>query len=331
MGNFYTNIVLRDDDVDAVAAALERMKRKAYVAGASKFTIVFDEVCDKQDLEELQRLAAKLSGQHGPAFAVCNHDDDVLWYGLAVGGRVVDTYNSFPSYFDEGGEDPEGGNAERLCAAFGRSERRADVDALLRRQHSEIGLEVDRHLDLCRLLELPSESVGLGYTYVSQGEFASETGVLKAVGGAPEADAETDSTNHPHLDGTPAGILAEDIAALLRSEIEIPPRFSPVLGSGRVNAMLALERLKGYIAMNRMLRVGPPTMVNGDAFIEEVLGVRDLHFSKVTRVFCERFRVPPLTEEEKNAMQSGDAEFLRRQSDAFTMVIEQRQRDVGRS
>lgn len=330
MGNFYTNIVLRDDDVDAVAAELERTRRRAYVAGTSKFTLVFDEACDKQDLEELQRLAAKLSGQHGPAFAVCNHDDDVLWYALAVGGRVVDKYNSFPSYFDEGGDDPEGGDAARLCAAFGRSERRADLEALLRRRHSEIGLEVDRHLDLCRLLDLPSESVGLGYGYVSQGEFASETGVLKAVGGAPEPGGETRSPTRSHLAGTPAGILAEDIAALLRSDIEIPPGFSRVLGSGRVNAMLALERLKGYIAMNRMLRVGPPTMVNGDAFIEEVLGARDLHFNNLTRVFCERFRVPPLTEEEKTAMASGDAEFLRRQAEALTLVIEQRQRDVGR-
>ena len=330
MGNFYTNIVLREDDVDAVAAELERMRRKAYVAGASNFTIVFDEVCDKQDIKELERLAAKLSGQHGPAFAVCNHDDDVLWYALAVGGRVVDRYNSFPSYFDEGGEEPEGGDAERLCAAFGRAERRTEVEALLRRHHSKIGLEVDRHLDLCRLLELPSESVGLGYTYVSQGEFASETGVLKAVGGAPHPSAETHSPQRAHLAGTPAGNFAEDIAALLRSEIEIPPSFSRVLGNGRVNAMLALERLKGYIAMNRMLRVGPPTMVTGDSFIEEVLGVRELHFNNLTRVFCERFRVPPLTEEEKTAMASGDAEFHRRQTDALTMVIEQRQRDVGR-
>ena len=331
MGNFYTNIVLRQDDVDAVATALERMKRRAYVASASKVTIVFDEAGDKQDLDELERLAALLSAQHGPAFAVCNHDDDVLWYALAIGGRVVDRYNSLPSYFDEGGDDPEGGDAERLCAAFGRSERRAEVDALLRRRHAEIGLEVDRHLALCRLLDLPTESVGLGYTYVSQGEFASATGVLKAVGGAPEAGAETHSPQRAHLAGTPAGVLVEDIAALLRSEIEIPASVSHVLGKGRVNAMLALERLKGYIAMHRMIRVGPPATVNGDAFTEEVLGVRDLHFSALTRVFCQRFDVPPLTEEEKTAMVSGDPAFHRSQSEALTRVIEQRQRDVGRS
>ena len=330
MGNFYTNIVVRDDHLDAVAATLERRKRRAYVAAASKYTIVFDEACDHQDLDEIERLATLLSAQHGPAFGVCNHDDDVLWYALAVGGRVVDRYNSLPSYFDEGGDDPEGGDAERLCTAFGRSDRRADVDALLRRRHKEIGLEVDRHLDLCRLLDLPTESVGLGYSYVSQGEFASETAVLKAVGGAPEPAAETSSPQHGNLEGTPAALLAEDIAALLQSEIEIPSRFSHVLGSGRTNAMLALERLKGYIAMHRMIRVGPPTTVSGDAFTEEVLGVRDLHFSNLTRVFCERFAVPPLSEEEKRAMASGDAAFLRRQSEALTSVIAQRQRDAGR-
>ncbi|HEY2852988.1 MAG TPA: hypothetical protein VGJ18_09100 [Gemmatimonadaceae bacterium] len=110
MGNFYTNIVLRDDDVDAVATTLDGMKRRSYVASAATATIVFDEASDNQGLGEIERLAALLSRQHG------------------------------------------------------RSERRADVAALLRRRHAEVGLEIDRHLDLCRLLDLPTESVGLGYT-----------------------------------------------------------------------------------------------------------------------------------------------------------------------
>jgi hypothetical protein len=122
----------------------------------------------------------------------------------------------------------------------------------------------------------------------------------------------------------------EDIAALLRSEIDIPPRFSHVLGRGRVNAMLALERLKGYIASNRMIAAGPPTSVTGDAFTEEVLGVRDLRFASLTHVFCQRFGVPPLTDEEKTAMAAGDGAFHRRQADALVRVIEQRERDVGR-
>jgi len=331
MGNFYTNIVLRDGNVDAVAATLDYMKRRSYVAATATATIVFDEAGDNQDLDELERLAALLSRQHGPAFAVCNHDDDVLWYALAVAGQVVDRYNSLPSYFDEGTDEPSGGNAESLCTAFERSDRRADVDALLRRRHADVGVEIDRHLDLCRLLDLPTESVGMGYTYVSSGEFASATGILKAAGGAPAPSGGASSSRGPQLAGTPARVLAEDIAALLRSEIAIPDRFAQVLGSGRVNAMLALERLKGYIASNRLIAAGPPIMVTGDAFTEEVLGGRNLRFGALTHTFCERFGVPPLTDDEKRAMDAGDPVFLRHQSDALTRVMEQRQRDVGRS
>ena len=331
MGNFYTNIVLRDKDVDAVAETLDGMKRRSYVASTQTATIVFDEASDDQDLEALERLAAMLSRRHGPALAVCNHDDDVLWYALATGGRIVDRYNSHPSYFEGGSDDPSGGDAESLCAAFDRAERRADVEALLRRRPTQVALEIDRHLDLCRLLDLPTESVGMGYTYVSNGEFASATGVLKSAGGAPRPGAEASRPQRTQLAGTPASVLAEDIAALLRSEIDIPTRFTHVLGSGRVNAMLALERLKGYLASNRLITAGPPPTIVGDAFTEDVLGVRDLRFASLTHIFCQRFGVPPLTDEERAAMNANDPEFLRRQSDAFTRVIEQRQRDVGRS
>jgi hypothetical protein len=94
--------------------------------------------------------------------------------------------------------------------------------------------------------------------------------------------------------------------------------------------MLALERLKGYMATHRLLVVGPPMMVRGDAVTETVLGVRDLPFGALNRVFGERFGVPPLTDAEKAAARSGDAKYLRGQTEAMERVLDQRQRDVGR-
>lgn len=161
MGNFYTNIVLRDKDADAVAASMTEMNRRAYVSPTSLGTIVFDERCDTQDLEELERLARQLSRRHGPALAVCNHDDDVLWYALADGGRVLDRYNSFPALFDESTDEPTGGDGSQLCESFGATARTSDVRALLRQTHSDFGLEIDRHAELCRLVGLPMESVTL--------------------------------------------------------------------------------------------------------------------------------------------------------------------------
>jgi hypothetical protein len=249
-GNFYTNIVPRDADSDAVAVTVGRMNRRAHVAGASTATIVFDEACDRQDLEEFERLARKLSGPHGPALAICNHDDDALWYALAIDGRIIDRYNSFPSYFDEGGDVPAGGDAERLCAAFGATKRADNVGALLRRQHADVGLEVDRHLELCRLLDLPRESVGMGYGYVESGEFAGEPGKLKAIGEASEA-GEADGAGQAAAQTRATAPLAVVAAAAAfaagcsDATATAPPRASPHLyqkRQGRAEAAVPSRR-----------------------------------------------------------------------------------------
>jgi hypothetical protein len=339
MGNFYTNIVLRDNDADAVIASLGAMGRRAYVAATENATIVFDERCDTQDVEELERLARELSRQHGPALAICNHDDDVLWYALAADGRAIDRYNSFPSYFDEGGDAPVGGDAARLCQAFGVLDHTSEVHALLQRNHSDIGFEIDRHAELCRLAGLPMESVGMGYGYVSRGEYSNAgaaavvpVGGAPPVGGARPVDGASASAQSaapvtfgpsPELANTPAGEMVFAFFALARSDIDVPQRFAHVLGDGRVNAMLALERLKMYIATNALIAVGRPALIRADAFVEELLGIRELPFSALVRVFSERFGVEPLTSAEQAAFQSNDQEFGRRHSETMMRILEQ--------
>lgn len=337
MGNFYTNIVLRDKDADAVAVSMAEMDRRAYVSRTTLGTIVFDEQCDNQDLEELERLARELSRRHGPVLAVCNHDDDVLWYALADDGRVLDRYNSFPSLFDEGTDEPSGGDATRLCDSFGASERTGEVDALLRQTRLDFGLEIDRHAELCRLVGLPMESVGMGYGYVSRGEFSNSGGAtLFAVGSAPALDAGEPPKRSgaasfgppPELANTPAGQLAFAIFALVRSDVEVPASLAHVLGHGRVNAMLVMERLKRYVVKKRLLVMATPAAIRGDAFIEAALGVRDLPFAELTRVFCERFNVRPLTSEERAALDSHDPAFGREISESMARVLEQLQKEA---
>lgn len=337
MGNFYTNIVLRDKDAAAVSATLGTMGRRAYVAASNAGTIVFDERCDTQDIEALERLARELSRRHGPALAVCNHDDDVLWYALAAGGHTLDRYNSLPSFFDEGTDEPAGGDAALLCESFGARERTPDVSALLRQMHADVGFEVDRHAELCRLVGLPMESIGMGYRYVSQGEFSNAGGVAPTpIGGAPALDAGSVPGRAAapslgpmaELAGTPAGEIAFAFYALLRSEVDVPTHLAGVLGAGRVNALLVLERLKRYIAVNRLLVVGQPIVIRGDAFVEDVLGLRELPFTTLTRAFCERFGVSPLTAAERAAFESPSQEFARRYTDAMMHVLEQLEMDV---
>lgn len=59
MGNFYANVTLRTSSIDDVRAALEALKRRAFLAERDGATVVFDEAVDAQDLDEIQRLDRK--------------------------------------------------------------------------------------------------------------------------------------------------------------------------------------------------------------------------------------------------------------------------------
>ena len=331
MGNFYANIVVGDGDAERVVDSLGTLERRAYVARAGRHLIVFDEQCDTQDLEALEALADALS-RHGPAFAVCNHDDDVLWYALATDGKTIDRYNSMPSYFDGGGDEPSGGNGALLADVFHVPRRGRAVDELLHRLHSNVGVEIDRHGELARLLDLPIASVGMGYRYVSRGEFPEAEEPLIRVGGAPppgadQRSAQPASPAWSEFDATAARALMHGIAALLRSDIDVAPEFAPVLGTGRVNAALGLERLKAYIARHGLVETGPPPAIRGDAVIEHILGATRIPVAMLMQVFSERLRVPPLSPNEARALDSGDQEFCRAQTEALMRVTDELERD----
>lgn len=174
MGNFYMNYTLRGPTRQAVAAALAG--RSALVTPAHDgCVVVFDEASDDQDQDVISELAAELSHELGcPVLAVLNHDDDILWYQLYLGGELADEYDSSPGYFDPSAEHsgPAGGDAEKLCAAFGAS-KLAEVESILRKPALEAGgytFALDRHADLARALGIPSFAVGSGFRYISQGE-----------------------------------------------------------------------------------------------------------------------------------------------------------------
>ena len=61
-----------------------------------------------------------------------NHDDDILAYWLFEGGELADEYNSCPGYFSGGDEIPAGGDATKLCAAFGVAAKAKQIEQVLR-------------------------------------------------------------------------------------------------------------------------------------------------------------------------------------------------------
>jgi hypothetical protein len=174
MGNFYTNFTLRGPSQQAVADALAG--RSAFVTPAKDGSIVvYDEQSDQQDQYVITGLAASLSQEFDcPVLAVLNHDDDILWYQLYLGGELADEYDSSPGYFNEFADrsEPSGGDAEKLCNAFGATDVLA-VERVLRKPSFADGgytFAVKRHADLARALGIPFFGVGTGFGYISAGE-----------------------------------------------------------------------------------------------------------------------------------------------------------------
>lgn len=184
MGNFYTNVTLRTADQPGVVAVLRTAQREALVSQPAKgYIVVFDRESEDQDIDVLKRLGALLSTKLRCAtLAVLNHDDDVLAYWLHENGKLRDAYVSAPAFFDDSSasEEPDGGDAEALCRAFGAESSAARVKDILRTRRaggSDQGyvFEVERHGALAATLGLPAISIASGYNYIDDGEFPEDT------------------------------------------------------------------------------------------------------------------------------------------------------------
>lgn len=175
MGNFYTNYTLRGPSQREVAGALGG--RNAIVTPSENgCLVVFDEQSDDQDQQIIDDLASRLSSECQCAvLAVLNHDDDILWYRLYQDGELIDEYDSSPGYFDPEAEPsaPAGGDAQRLCTAFGASNV-PQVNTILRKSSCDDDSYVfafERHRDLVRSLALPSWAVGAAYANFDRDEY----------------------------------------------------------------------------------------------------------------------------------------------------------------
>jgi hypothetical protein len=186
MGNWYTNVAVKGAQQSDVVAALEEIGRRAYVTPETLgWVVVYDQQTDEFDLGILESLALTLSTRLScTALASCNADDDVLWLALYEKGNLSTRYASSRKAFEDGEEFPSlQETAQVLARVFDRPAAKDDVLRVLRRTHGILGLfslylkirlayvvEVQRHLDLTNLLEMPRAAVGLGYTYVNKGE-----------------------------------------------------------------------------------------------------------------------------------------------------------------
>lgn len=186
MGNWYTNICVKDAQQSEVVAVLDELGRRAFVTpDTGGWLVLYDQECDKFDLDLLESLALTISTRLScTALASFNADDDVLWLGVYENGKLATRYASERRYFEDAAEFPQVEDvAGVLCRIFEKPEKSQHVRNILRRPHGVLGLlsafsrirlayliEVLRHGDLAEALGMPFGSVGLGYEYVNRGE-----------------------------------------------------------------------------------------------------------------------------------------------------------------
>jgi len=176
MGSFYTNIVLNGADRQSTVELLRRLEREAFVAALKDdLTAVYDAEAEGQNPQVLAELAGRLSRELDcVAWAVLNHDDDILWYRLYAGGEMADEYDSAPGYLDPGGPSaPAGGDAGELAQAFGRPEAARVIEPVLRRPLFAGGVAftaLERHRRLAEALGLRFDLLALGFDYIEAGD-----------------------------------------------------------------------------------------------------------------------------------------------------------------
>lgn len=170
MGGFLANINVRSDDQQAVAAAFRRLPRRegALIApSVYGWVTVFDQVSDEAaDEDRLSGYTVMLSESlKTAAIGFLVYDSDVLLYTAADRGGIVDTYSSWPDYFDESLSGREmarlAGRPAVLAALTG-----SDAKAVERALRLECDFAEEALAALVSALGLPPHAARWGWTYL---------------------------------------------------------------------------------------------------------------------------------------------------------------------
>jgi hypothetical protein len=186
MGLFYTNVILYKAKQQQIADFLNKQKRIAYVSPTiGNFTVVYDKETEDQDTRVLEKLAGLLTKKFRcKALASLVHDSDIYMYWLFGDGKLIDTYNSLPGYFDSAPAIPipEGGDGSKLCTAFEKPNALLEVEHIFELvKQSNLGTETDKylsgediHAELVRILGMPSFSSFTGYYTLENTDLPAE-------------------------------------------------------------------------------------------------------------------------------------------------------------
>lgn len=114
MGLFCASVHLKCEDPEAVEAALADGTPAVVLEPQGGWVSVYADGLVESGPEQ---LAATLSAElQTDSIAFSVHDSDIARYWLHQSGQLVDSYNSWPGYFEGAAPHPTGGNLEALAA-----------------------------------------------------------------------------------------------------------------------------------------------------------------------------------------------------------------------
>ena len=187
MGLFYTNYALYGIDQKQVTTLINKLKRTGYVSPTvDQFNIYYDKESEDQDPNIIKKLAESFSNHfHCSVLASVVHDSDIFLYWLYNSGKLIDTYNSIPDYFESTDEKsaPEGGDAEKLCSAFGNLKAVENLKQIFNDvEQSSLDEDwsgeylqgEDIHLKIAEVLGMPSFAANIGFYTIENGEIPEE-------------------------------------------------------------------------------------------------------------------------------------------------------------
>lgn len=158
MGNFYTNITLRNVAMESVIAEMRELDRESYVYGGGGVSIVYDSETEKQDTSILSALAEHLATRLSTtAFAVLDHDDDLLWFQLFRQNELLAEYANVAG-------PPT--NVTALATTLATKWSWFRLWFILRRPFIA---QISRHVALNKVFGFPEACI-LGYEYLHRGE-----------------------------------------------------------------------------------------------------------------------------------------------------------------
>lgn len=173
MGAFFTNLHVQVASKERVVEALKfRPSYPVYVSACeNEWVSVFPDRNDDQDEVEIQSMAEDLSQELAkPVFAFTVHDSDIFCYWFYVEGKVRDSFNSNPEYFNEVSEESKNevtGKPERLLPYCRRGTTEDEIGKTLR---GKVVFEENRVTSLANLLGIRAEYATLNFSDISESD-----------------------------------------------------------------------------------------------------------------------------------------------------------------